>query len=524
MQTTAILEWLETCESTSKVLKDRTKDGILGPMALAAATQTAGVGRLGRSWISAKGNLHLSIALPSGFIDAKFQALLPIVAGVLVAEWIKSKFGLSICIKWPNDLFLDGEKIGGILCEATYKGAEFRGVIIGIGINLIDYPRTTAKESWDYLPGRLPPALDAHLPVKELATDLTQSILGSLKAADVQDILVRWQRFAIKSGHEWIKSKTALSDGSKAVSTAEKRFDRGVDGAGQLQLERADSSQANADIILVNSVANEYTWSLAKNGKALVADVGNSVTKIAVATNKDKLEIETVAAGDQAIEKLLSIVTGANKPSVIHAISVNPEGLEHLKRVASSHQIAVRELQREPVGLLQSKYDLNAIGMDRFASIEGLLYLRRLGVSQVPAVIVSLGTATTVDVIDTKGVHLGGYIVAGLKTSLDAVSTRGRNLPKGLELAEAFKPSAQINWPTASREAMTFGTIQMTLSFLKEERAKLAKHCGVDLSAVSVHLTGGFAEHVKHLWSDSNVHADPNLTLLGTAVLTFNGR
>jgi pantothenate kinase type III len=271
-------------------------------------------------------------------------------------------------------------------------------------------------------------------------------------------------------------------------------------------------------------VANEYTWSLAKNGKALVADVGNSVTKLAVATNQEKIKIEMVAAGDQAIEKFLKALTANDKPSVIHAISVNPKGLEHLKRVASSHEIAVREVQREPVGLLQSKYDLNAIGMDRFASIEGLLYLRRLGVSQGPAVIVSLGTATTVDILDTKGVHLGGYIVAGLKTSLDAVSTRGRNLPKDLELAEAFKPSPQISWPTASREAMTFGTIQMTLSFLQQERATLAKHCGVDLGAVSVQLTGGFAEQFKHLWSDSNIHVDPSLTLLGTAVLAFNGR
>jgi pantothenate kinase type III len=382
----------------------------------------------------------------------------------------------------------------------------------------------TSQESWDYLPGLLPPAAGNYPPIKELATDLTQSILGSLKGADLQDILVRWQRFAIKSGHEWIKSKMPLSDGHKVVSTAEKRFDRGIDGAGQLRLESVDSSQADTDIILVNSVANEYTWSLAKNGKALVADVGNSVTKLAVANNKDKIQIEMVAAGDQAIEKFLSSFTGADKPSVIHAISVNPEGLEHLKRVASSHGVALRELQREPVGLLQSKYDLNAIGMDRFASIEGLLYLRRLGVSQLPAVIVSLGTATTVDVIDTKGVHLGGYIVAGVKTSLDAVSTRGRNLPKGLELTEAFKPAPQINWPTASREAMTVGTIQMTLSFLQEERAKLAKHCGVDLSAVSVQLTGGFAEQFKHLWSDSNVHVDSSLTLLGIAVLAFNGR
>lgn len=524
MQHTPILEWLETCESTSRILKDRTKDGFSRPLALAAATQTAGVGRLGRSWISKQGNLHLSIALPPGYVDHKFQALLPIVSGALVAEWVESKFGLSICLKWPNDLFLDGKKIGGILCEASYAGSEFRGVIIGIGINLADHPRITSQESWDYVPGRLTTGARAHPPIKELATDLTQSILGFLKVLDLQDILARWQRFAIKSGHEWIKSKTSQSGGLVAQPDLERRWDRGIDGAGQLRLECAVGSSVNADIILVNSVANEYTWSIAKNGKALVADVGNSVTKLAVAINKDKLEIETVSAGDAGIAKFLGSFAGDDKPSLIHAISVNPEGLEQLKRNASAYGIIVREVQRQPVGLRQSKYDLNAIGMDRFAAIEAFFYLSRVGGAKAPAIIVSLGTATTVDIIDSKGHHLGGYIVAGLQTALDAVSARGRNLPKNLDTADAFTALSQDDWPTASRDAMTHGTVQMTLSFLQQERAKLAKLCGVDVSAVHVHLTGGHSEMLKQLWPDPNVHADPRFTLLGTAVLAFNGR
>jgi BirA family biotin operon repressor/biotin-[acetyl-CoA-carboxylase] ligase len=524
MSNMAILEWLETCESTSRVLKDRIKDGLSAPMALAAGIQTAGVGRLGRSWVSKQGNLHLSIALPPGCIDAKLQPLLPIISGVLVAEWIESKFGLTICLKWPNDLFLDGKKIGGILCEATYEGSEFRGVIIGIGINLADRPRMTSQESWDYLPGLLPPAAGNYPPIKELATDLTQKVLSSLKGIDLQDILVRWQRFAIKSGHEWVKSKTHRPDTLMAQSDLERRWDRGIDGAGQLQLERAVEASANTEIILVNSVANEYTWSLAKNGRALVADVGNSVTKLGVVTNTDKLEVEAVTAGDPGIAKFLSSFNGDDKPSLIHAISVNPEGLEQLRSTASAYDMAVREVQRQPVGLRQSKYDLNAIGMDRLAAIEAFFYLSRVGGAKAPAMIVSLGTATTVDIIDDKSHHLGGYIVAGLQTSLDAVSTRGRNLPKNLDLSDAIKSLAQDKWPSVSRDAMTHGAVQMTLSFLQQERVKLAKHCNVDLSAVRVYLTGGFSEQIKQMWTDPNVHADPGLALLGTAVLALNGR
>ena len=519
-----MLEWLETCESTSKLLKERTKDGFSRPIAVAAAMQTAGVGRLGRSWSSQRDNLHLSIALPPGWLDANFLQVLPIVSGALAAEWIEAKLGLAICIKWPNDLFLDGKKIGGILCEATYEGAEFRGAIIGIGINLVSSPKISASDAWDYLPGCLPNGSIARRPTKEMAMELTESLLSKLKTLDMQDILGRWQRFTIKTGHEWINSKEPITDASKAQAGFQRLLDRGINETGQLQLEPVVGSLANAEIILVNSVANEYTWSLAKNGQALVADVGNSVTKLAVVTNKEQIQVATVAAGDVAIEKLLKSFTGTEKPSVIHAISVNPEGFEHFKRMVSAHGIHVREVQRQPVGLLNSKYDLNVIGMDRFASLEGFMYLKRLDKAQYPAVIVSLGTATTVDIIDGNACHLGGYIVAGLQTSLDAVSLRGRNLPKSLDISDALNTASQGKWPTSSRDAMTQGIAQMTLSFLQQERVKLAKQSGLDVGAVHVYLTGGFSEQVKHLWPDTNVHSDPQLTLLGTAVLAFNGR
>jgi biotin-[acetyl-CoA-carboxylase] ligase BirA-like protein len=521
---TPMLEWLETCESTSKLLKERTKDGFSRPTAVAAAMQTAGVGRLGRSWISQRDNLHLSIALPPGYLDANFLQVLPMVSGALAAEWIESKLGLSICIKWPNDLFLDGKKIGGILCEATYEGAEFRGAIIGIGINLVSSPKISESDAWDYWPGCLPSGSITPRPTREMAMELTESLLSGLKTLDMQDILGRWQRFAIKSGHEWINSKGPKTDASKAQAGFQRLLDRGIDKIGQLQLEPVVGSSGNSGIILVNSVANEHTWSLAKNGQAIVADVGNTVTKLAVVTNKEKIQVATVAAGDEAIERLLKSFTGAEKPSVIHTISVNPEGFEHFKRMVSAHGIHVREVQRQPVGLLNSHYDLNAIGMDRFASLEAFLYLNRLNITKTPAMVVSLGTATTVDIIDTKGCHLGGYIVAGLQTSLDAVSMRGRNLPKNLEVSDAFKASSQGKWPTSSRDAMTHGTAQMMLSFLQQERVKLAKQSGLDLGTVHVYLTGGFSEPVKHMWPDTNVHSDPQLTLLGTAVLAFNGR
>ena len=519
-----MLEWLETCDSTSKVLKQRAKNGFSVPTALAAATQTAGAGRLGRSWISPKGNLHLSIAMPPGVLESHVLNILPIATGGLVAEWISVTFGLSICIKWPNDLFLDGKKIGGILCEATYEGSEFRGVIIGIGINLTAPPTLEELGAWDYLPGVLGLGPDARREPRDVAASLADYIIRELKTGDLQYILRLWQRFAIKPGHEWIKSKGESTVTHEAQADFDRRSDRGIDGDGQLRLEATSAPKERANIVLVNSVANEYTWALAKEGKTLVADVGNSVTKLAVAVNKEQIQIENLAAGTHDIKEFLNRFVGSEKPTVIHAISVNPEGMEQLKDLASHQGISVREVQRGPVGLLKSKYDLNAIGMDRFASIEAFLYLCRLNQGHYPALIVSLGTATTLDVIDANGSHLGGYIVPGLQASLDSLSARGRNLPKDLDISQAFKTNLQGDWPTASREAILHGATQMSLSFLRQERERLAKHCGVDVRDVQVHLTGGLSEAFKNIWPDTGVYFDPRLTLLGTAVLAFNGR
>jgi hypothetical protein len=89
-----------------------------------------------------------------------------------------------------------------------------------------------------------------------MAIELTESFLSELNTLDMQDILGRWQRFAIKSGHEWINSKGPLTDASKAQAGFQRLLDRGIDKMGQLQLEPVVGSSGNSGIILVNSLAN----------------------------------------------------------------------------------------------------------------------------------------------------------------------------------------------------------------------------------------------------------------------------
>jgi pantothenate kinase type III len=136
---------------------------------------------------------------------------------------------------------------------------------------------------------------------------------------------------------------------------------------------------------------------------------------------------------------------------------------------------------------------------------------------------VSLGTATTVDMIDGGGVHLGGYIFAGINTSLNAISNRGSQLPKTLNV-DIDMHGSQERWPENTSEAMTWAPWCSTLATLKSERTRLAKHCGMDSEKITVVLNGGFAGLVKSIWDDGNVIHCKDLALLGAVLMAINGR
>ena len=95
--------------------------------------QTAGRGRLDHKWESERGkNLIMSVVLPAGALKIEDAATLPLVAGLSVAKAIALlENGNHVTLKWPNDIYVEGEKVAGILCERHGDN-----VIVGIGVNL----------------------------------------------------------------------------------------------------------------------------------------------------------------------------------------------------------------------------------------------------------------------------------------------------------------------------------------------------------------------------------------------------
>jgi len=126
-------EDLEQTSSTNDAVLDFLAK-IKAPCILSARTQTNGRGRLGRKWEGASGNLYVSFAYP---IDISKIGHYVLLSGLAVLETLKVFLSKNLVqVKWPNDVFVEGKKISGILFE---KGPQDYWVM-GIGINISKVP------------------------------------------------------------------------------------------------------------------------------------------------------------------------------------------------------------------------------------------------------------------------------------------------------------------------------------------------------------------------------------------------
>jgi BirA family biotin operon repressor/biotin-[acetyl-CoA-carboxylase] ligase len=106
--------------------------------AFVADRQTAGRGRADHLWHSPPGeNVYLSMVLRLGVPPPRLAAL-PLAVGIAVARVVDAALGAErAAIKWPNDVYVDGRKIAGILVESTTRGAEPPVAIAGVGLNVL---------------------------------------------------------------------------------------------------------------------------------------------------------------------------------------------------------------------------------------------------------------------------------------------------------------------------------------------------------------------------------------------------
>lgn len=131
--------YLPEADSTNSEAKRRLRQqgSLADGLVVVAGCQTAGKGRMGRAWHSVPGKgIYLSVVLfPEDLPMSKASLLTPLTA-LAVYEALVKVTGLPIELKWPNDLMLNGRKLGGILLEASGEPDRLRYAVIGIGINV----------------------------------------------------------------------------------------------------------------------------------------------------------------------------------------------------------------------------------------------------------------------------------------------------------------------------------------------------------------------------------------------------
>src|SRR5882672_6071411 len=207
---------VERCGSTNTALLEEGKPGVL----LIADEQTAGRGRRGRRWYSAPG---ADIAFSLSAEVAKPVAGLSLVAGVAAARALRALGVAEAALKWPNDLLVEGAKLGGILVETRGSLA-----VIGVGINCRRDAALEARLRRPIAALEQFIAVDRERVIERVAQCLVEA-LATFDAHGLEPLRGEWERLHAHAGK---RLRVRLADGRVLTGLA-----RGLDGEGALRLE-----------------------------------------------------------------------------------------------------------------------------------------------------------------------------------------------------------------------------------------------------------------------------------------------
>lgn len=222
------LDIFETLASTSTYLKNKTavQEGTI----CLAEHQTQGKGRLGRKWLSPFGRNIYSSLFCVFQKDISEMSGLSLVVGVLIAKALESlNPQLNLQVKWPNDLYINNQKLGGILIDLT---AEAHGncqavISMGLNVNMKGVRLANVDQPWISLEHVLHEKLDRNKVVGHIFQTLLEG-LDIFRRKGLEVFLAEWEKY------DYLKNqKVSLNIGSeKIIGVA-----RGIDTQGFLLVE-----------------------------------------------------------------------------------------------------------------------------------------------------------------------------------------------------------------------------------------------------------------------------------------------
>jgi BirA family transcriptional regulator, biotin operon repressor / biotin---[acetyl-CoA-carboxylase] ligase len=216
----------ERVESTMDLIHALAESGAEAGTMVVATEQLQGRGSRGRAWHSPPGGLWMSALFRPPRVAG--LEVLSLRVGLAVAGALDACRASQVRLKWPNDLMLDGRKLGGILCEARWQGGTLGWVAVGVGLNVQNSVgpelRTSAVSLVEVTPGiRTEDVLE---PVAKAIADLD---LGPERLSPAE-----LEQFAARS---WLEGREIRQPLSGVVT--------GLDDDGALRVRTTEGSQVS---------------------------------------------------------------------------------------------------------------------------------------------------------------------------------------------------------------------------------------------------------------------------------------
>jgi len=195
-----------------------------------AEGQSAGRGRLGRQWESPAGlGLYVSLLLRPPLPPHELPQI-TLTTAVAVARALERVVGVAPGIKWPNDLLLDGKKVGGILTEMETESDQIRHLVVGLGINVNnrEFPEEIAETATSLALALGRPL--ARVPLLQAWLEEFEGLYRRFLAREFPAILKEWKHYAVtlgsqvavRQGHATIRglAREVALDGALLIETA----------------------------------------------------------------------------------------------------------------------------------------------------------------------------------------------------------------------------------------------------------------------------------------------------------------
>lgn len=222
-------------DSTNRYLLEQSRSQNTTGWVCLAEQQTAGKGRRGREWVSPFGhNIYLSLAwqFPQGGVAALSGLSLAIGVAVIRALQAQGIDGLGL--KWPNDIYALGKKLGGILIEVSGETDGSCHAVIGVGLNLFlpAHKANSINQAWTDIK-----QLTGHSPARnQLVAELLQqllSVVADFETRGIQYYVDEWRDYDCLNG----SLATLFIGQQRVVGTVV-----GVDDNGLLLIEKQDGT------------------------------------------------------------------------------------------------------------------------------------------------------------------------------------------------------------------------------------------------------------------------------------------